>query len=299
MKRISNLTRLPSEIPFERDAASRFLPWIVAIMVYLAALAITGAIAVNGAVGSWSSGLSGTMTVQIPTATDQKKTKADYDKILNLLRVTPGLQRVKPLSRKEVAALVRPWLGKDADSPDLPLPALIEITVKEDTQLNLSELASRIRAISPNATLENHEKWVGGLVGFARSVWLVALLIVALIAASAIITIIFATRTGLRIHFNVIEVLHVIGARDRYIAGLFEKHALRLTLKGALVGVLFAILTAVAMAYLAAQMEILRTPRFVFTPWQWVGLACVPIGATLVAFVTARLTVLRTLSRLS
>ncbi|HJO88540.1 MAG TPA: hypothetical protein QF403_02665, partial [Alphaproteobacteria bacterium] len=57
--------RHPFDLPLDEDSSSRLLPWIIALMVYLAALALAVAMVVDAVVGGWDQGLSGTMTVQI------------------------------------------------------------------------------------------------------------------------------------------------------------------------------------------------------------------------------------------
>ena len=54
-----------ADLPLRHDAASRFVPYLIAVMVYLAALALAGAMVIGGAVGGWTSGLRGTLTVHI------------------------------------------------------------------------------------------------------------------------------------------------------------------------------------------------------------------------------------------
>jgi cell division transport system permease protein len=293
------MIRRQIDIPLERDAASRMLPWIIAIMVYLAALAIAGTITLSQVIRSWSVAGSGTLTIQVPFGESAAKTTALAKRAAAELRKTPGIRRVRLLSRDDVAALIRPWLGSVAQTAGLPLPALIDASVANDASVDLAALSKRLAGIAPGTTVEDHQKWLDKLVGFARSIWLVTLLVVAMILLAAVVTVIFTTRTGLRIHYRVIEVLHLIGAHDRYISRQFERQAVLLSLKGAVVGVLLAILTVVALAHLAAQVDIIQTPRLVFSLWQWALFALVPIVAGLVALYTARLTVLRTLGRLT
>ena len=68
------LIRRQTDIPFDQDAASRLLPWIVAIMIYLSGMAIAGAIALNGLVTTWSSGLSGALTSDMVDDEDRTMT---------------------------------------------------------------------------------------------------------------------------------------------------------------------------------------------------------------------------------
>ena len=55
-----------TDVPLARDASQRFLPWLVAFMVYLAVLAFLGALAVHKGIQRWDSGLAGHLTVEIP-----------------------------------------------------------------------------------------------------------------------------------------------------------------------------------------------------------------------------------------
>ncbi len=293
------MIRSQTDIPLERDAASRMLPWIIAIMVYLAALAIAGTLTLSQVIRSWSVAGTGTLTVQVPFGDSAAKTEALAERAASVLRETPGISRVRVLSRQDVAGLVKPWLGPAEQTAGLPLPALIDASVVGGASIDLAALSRRLAGIAPGATVEDHKKWLDKLVGFARSIWLVTLLVVAMILLAAVVTVIFTTRTGLRIHYRVIEVLHLIGAHDRYISRQFERQAVMLSLKGALVGVLLAVLTVVALAHLAAQVDLIRAPRLVFSVWQWGLFVLVPIVAGLVALYTARLTVLRTLGRLT
>ena len=90
----------PTDLPLRGDATARFLPWIIAIMVYLAALTLTGAMVVGSAVSTWSAGLSGTVTVQIPPAEDgELATRARVETAVRLLRETAGIARRGDLCR--------------------------------------------------------------------------------------------------------------------------------------------------------------------------------------------------------
>lgn len=293
------LFRRQTDIPFDQDAASRLLPWIVAIMIYLSGIAIAGAIALNGLVQTWSSGLSGALTIQIPAGAKPAEASAQARNVLEIVRKTGGVATARILRREEVVRLVRPWLGDDTGASDLPLPTLIDVRAAPAANVDAGALAARIARIAPGAVVENHARWAGRLVGFARSIWAVALIIVALIGFATVVTVVFTTRTGLRIHRRVISLLHLIGAHDRYIARQFERQALWLSLRGAVLGIAFAIATVFGVTYLAGKVELLPQTGALFSPLQWVIFAAVPVVAALVALMTARMTVLRTLRRMN
>ena len=293
------LIRRQTDIPFDQDPAGRLLPWIVAIMIYLSGVAIAGAIALSGLVSVWSSGLSGTLTVQIPAGPASPKAQQQADAVLAAIRKSPGVRQARRLRQQEVLRLVHPWLGEDTGAGDLPLPILIEVRTVPDAVIDTASLSAKVAAAAPGAVMENHALLGGRLIGLARSIWLVALLVVALIGLATVITVIFATRTGLRIHRRVIALLHLIGAHDRYIARQFERQALWLSLQGAIVGIAFAIGTVFGVAHLAGRAELEPAAGAIFTPVQWGIFVCVPVVAAAVALFTARITVLRTLRRMT
>jgi cell division transport system permease protein len=130
-----------------------------------------------------------------------------------------------------------------------------------------------------------------------------ALLVILVIAAASVLTVVFTTRTGLAVHREVIEVLHLIGARDGYIARQFEREALRLGLAGGAAGLALAVLTLLALGHAAAATallgdEVRLLPALHLATWQWASLCLLPAAAALVAVATARLTVLRALARM-
>src|SRR5262249_40632637 len=57
-----------------------------------------------------------------------------------------------------------------------------------------------------------------------------------LVFAATVLSVAFATRAAIATNRPVIEVLHLIGANDSFIAAHFQRHFLQLGLKGGLIG---------------------------------------------------------------
>ena len=289
------------DVPLDKDASARFLPWLIAFMVYLATLALAAAIAVSNVTQAWDSGLAGKLTVQVPPpAGDGAGGQTErVDAVLDALRDTPGVRNAEQLSAQEMAELLRPWLGEAAGSADLPLPALIAVEVMPERAPELSSLQRRLDRAAAGTRVDDHQRTLGRLLEVARTLQLLAVLVVALVGAAAVVTVVFVTRTGLSIHRNVIELLHLIGAHDAYVARQFQRHALRLGLTGGLIGLALAAATLWALARWVGQETGAIVPELTLSQTQWMSLIAVPLAATLVAMLTARITVLRTLAKLS
>ena len=145
----------------------------------------------------------------------------------------------------------------------------------------------------PGATLDDHGKWLNRLLHLAWAVEIVAIILLTLTGFAAVATIIFATRTSLAIHYEVIELLHLMGAPDSYVARQFQLNAIMLGLKGGIAGVLFAVFTLLVLGFFGGKFNtgLLVLPPL--TPTHWITLASVSLIASLVSLLTARITVLR------
>jgi len=289
-------------LPLSRDASSRFLPWLIAFMVWLAAMALAVVMILSAAGEQWRAGLAGTLTVQIAPAAEGGAAALDarVAQAVKLLRATPGVASAAPISVDRVAALLEPWLGKDALSADidLPVPRLIDVRLAEGAAIDSAALKSRLAAEIPGAALDDHGLWLDRLVALASALEAIAFAVVGLIGLAAVATVVFATRTGLAIHYDVVELLHLIGAQDGYVARQFQGRAFWLGLVGGLIGTLLAAVTIALLGYLAGRIEASLLPPLALSAWQWAALAGIAPGAALISMLTARLTVYRAVGRM-
>jgi cell division transport system permease protein len=128
------------------------------------------------------------------------------------------LSNVQTLPRDEARALLEPWLGTGELPEELPLPALITADVTPELRRDLGPLRDALREAVSEASLNDHGAWTDELIASAgrlRGLAFVAFLLVVLAASSVIV---FAARAGLAAHRGVVEVLHLVGATDAFIA---------------------------------------------------------------------------------
>ncbi len=291
-----------ADIPLRRDGAAKLLPWLIAPMVYLAALTLAGMLGLNGVLAGWDRGLAGTMTVELPSA-QGAAADASLKATLALLKATPGVATAQPLDRAAEAKLLEPWLGTAVTPDELDLPRLVDLHIESGARLDLDALRKRLTAAVPGATLDDHHLWLDRLYTLALAAEATGLAIVAMVGAASVLTVIFATRAGLAAHHDVIELLHMIGAQDSYIARQFQRDALRLGFGGGVAGLVLAAITLWGLAHAAAATAVLGEeakllPDLGLVTWQWATLALLPPAAGVAAMLTARLTVMRALARL-
>jgi cell division transport system permease protein len=287
-----------SDLPLDQDAHSRFLPWLIAFMVFLAVLAIGGILVLNATATRWDQGVGGTLTVQIAATEDAKTDQNNLQEVLNVIAAQAGVERYIVIDEDRMMALLSPWLGASAKAGDLPLPKLIDVGLSDEAKFDLKAFTRALQLRVPEASVDDHRVWLQRLVKLIRTVQLIAMAILVFIALATIGTVVFTTRTGLAVHKEAIEVLHLIGAQDSYIAGQFAGRAMMLGLKGGLIGIVLGLPALLAVGYLAESLQDAALPELAFRLGEWVLFAAIPISVAALATTTARRTVLRALARM-
>lgn len=286
---------LKADIPFEKDDTTRFMPWVVALMVFLATLFLSLSLGVKGAINQWDQAVAATLTIQIPAS---EKADANVDKILKLLGDEPAVAVATPVPVEHTLSLLETWLGEGNVSPAMPIPRLIDVELVPDVEINLTGLSAIIEQTVPGAKMDDHKLWLADLVSFGQSIRKISFGILALVAGVAMAILIFATRSSMAIHHDTIELLHLIGARDNYIAKQFATQLLKLCLRGALLGMLLA-LAVIAVLYTASDaLNDQIMPKFKIEPIDWALIAILPLLATLIGVGTGLFTVRRRLANI-
>jgi len=159
-------------------------------------------------------------------------------------------------------------------------------------------IAATLSNADPGALLDDHGVWQEQLADLVGAMELVAGFIVVLVGLATVGIIVFATRSGMAAHQDVIEVLHMIGAEDNYIARQFENFALSQGLRGGILGIAMGALTLWGLGYATAHVDESILPDVSLLAWHWVVLAALPAATALIAKATARRTVVRSLKRM-
>ena len=275
---------------------------LIALMVLLAALATGVAFAISQGLERWDAGIVGALTVQLPPPATGSLAAGKLDQVLDVVRGTRGIASAAAIEPSETVRLLQPWLGEGINPALLPLPALIDVQVTAGSTPDLKALEGRLGTIVPGATVARHAAWLDRLVRVAQLIELAAAGIVLLVAGAAVVTVVFTTQTGLALHAGVIDLLHLMGATDAYVARQFQWHAFRLGLTGGLIGLVMAFLIFGAIKLAAEQgivpegADLLPALRLPVVAWCLILL--LPLAMAVAGLITARVTVRRALARM-
>jgi cell division transport system permease protein len=229
--------------------AGRALVTVIAIMTFLASLAAGTAILVTDASQGWQSSVAREATIQVrPTV--GRDLDADARKAAEIAARIAGVADVRVFSAAESARLLEPWLGSGLDLGELPVPRMI-VVKKTSAGFELASLRKALANEVPSATLDDHSQWLSRLTVMTRTVVGAAIVLFGLVLTAMLLAIAFATRGAMAGNREIIDVLHFVGAEDRFIAREFQRHFLRLGLRGGFIGAICAAATFFLLGTLA------------------------------------------------
>lgn len=273
------------------------MPWVIAIMMFLTILSAGAGLSLGAAARGLSDDLAGRVTVQIMEANPQRR-EAQIRTVTDELGRLSIVQTARLVPAQEIAQLLDPWLGEDGIDPDLPVPALIDVTLKDGSAKGVDQVRKSVAAVVPSARVDEHAQWLAPLASLLDALkWLSAALVL-LMALATTASVILAARGALNNHQATIEVMHLLGASDNQIATLFQRRIALDALFGGLIGLGAALL---AMALVGNRLSAIGSDLLgsVQLGWGgWLFILLLPIIGAVLSTFSARFTVLKALRRL-
>lgn len=272
------------------------MPWVLAIMMLLTVLAAGAGLAFSRAIDRLDSGLQGKLTVQVPEPSATIR-EAQVGRILTELRRLAAVQSATPVSEEKLVALLEPWLGADSLEADLPLPALIDVQLRRATPEDLALVGETVRAAVPGARVDADAQWLAPIAGLLNALrWLAIAVVVAMAGATAAIVVLSA-RASLNTHRDTIEVMHLLGASDAQVAGLFQRRIALDALFGGALGLVVALAAILLIGQRTREIGSALLGDASLGWGGWLILPLLPLIGALLATLTARFTVLTALRK--
>jgi cell division transport system permease protein len=279
----------PAPLLPREDAREAALFFVVCALCFLAAFSGLVSRAAYAAADQWTSDVAGQITVRV------RGTDADTTKAVGIVQATPGVSSARALERSEAEDLLTPWLGVDGVPEDLPLPRLIAAEGVAGVGPTLSDA---LKAAGLDATVDDHVAWSTDARRATDTIGLVALSAVLLLGATGVAVIAFATHATLLARKDIVELLHLSGAKDSFIAGLFERRFLMLGVQAGALGALLAFGMAAFVLFAARQadQQAWLLPQLSLSLADGLILGLSPLVAGAASMMAAKVTVMRSLS---
>lgn len=292
------------DLPLNKDKGNRFLSILMGLITFLMMLTLSASFVLSAMNDRWSKGLENKATIEI-SALDQNGaplTQEDIDtqttEAQDFLAAHPAIEESIVMDKSDIIQLVSPWLGDNVGLENVPLPGIISIKFKDDIVFDTEEIKESLNNVAPQARLDNHESWLNDVLSFTGAIRLAAILMTLIITITTIVAVGGAIQSRMAVYRDELELLHLMGASDRYISRQLQRYAFLTVLKGAVIGMVIGWIVIFIIGLMAGKMEVSLIPEFSLSFLQIFALLFLPIIIALIGMGTARQTVLRFLRQM-
>lgn len=299
IKKIKDKTKTRYDLPLHRGTGGHMLVWLIGLMSYLAVLSVVMILGLSALTKHWTQGIEDHMTVEIPYNEKDKNRLETVQDIADILNDTVGV-KAKIIPQVEVLAMVEPWFGDidGAQADILPIPSLIDVTLDPKQPLNVRDLENKIKTIDDQAILNTHAQWLDDVLSFSKAIRFIVFGIATIMLTTALIAVSNAARTRLALHHEEVDLLHLIGASDSYIARQFQRQTMRLALEGSLAGIFLGILTLWVARHIGPDIQEALMPSFRLSLSDGLVFIFIPVVIVLLTMMVSRMTVIAALKKL-
>lgn len=292
------------DLPLTNSTSNSFLRLLICLLSVLGMLALSASFALSAMTERWSQGLANKVSVEIPASDSggdiiaPRMVRSMTDDAAKILSAHPDVEQAAITQEKEVRALLAPWLGEDLAMDSIPVPGLISVTFREGSTPDLEKLQSQIREAAPTARIDTHEGWLGDVLRFTGALQFAAILLGLIIGATTLVAVAAGVKSKLSENKEELELLHLMGASDSYIARQLQRHTLFLSFQGGALGVIAGGILLFVISLVAGEMGVNLIPDFRMADGQKLMLLLMPVPIALLAMLTARITVMNVLTRM-
>lgn len=283
----------PAPILPRNSAADRPLLIVMAIMAFMASLALLLTSMSNRATSNWQSELKQSATVQIYVTDGEGRTEA-VAQAMTILSGVDGLN-AEPVSDGDARDLIRPWIG-DVDLPDdLPLPAMIAVEKQGSSAFNAAAIQDALEAEGLSVDVDDHSAWAGRVARAAKAVRVGTSLVLILLLAGSVAATGFATQSAMAVHRKIVKVLMQVGAQDRYVARLFTQQFFIIGAIAGAIGIVGAFIFTFLVSLLFGGGSTSLLPALKFSVSDLIFIGLIPLLFGVVSAIAAGLTSLQVL----
>lgn len=292
------------DLPLKHNSGNSFLILLIGLMTFLAVLMTASSFALTALSGRWSSGLEDKFTIEIPAEDasgnilEKTEIQENINNIVTVLSHYPAVSNAEILSENDIIDLISPWLGDDAALDNLPLPGLISVQMKPGNEDHIDILRGKIKIAVPHARIDTHETWLNDVLRFTKTLRFAAMLLSFFVGLTVIMAIAGAIRSRMAEYHAEIELLHLMGASDRYISRQLQRHTLIIAIKGGCLGLATAFMAMLMINMFAGQTMSGLLPDFKMS-WNHYAMLCIlPLLVGALATITTQKTVKLVLEKL-
>ena len=252
------LNRYHTEIPLKEDNANFFLEISTAASVFLFSIILAAFFMTSTMIATWNKNIIDGLTVQIMPANETLTADEELlrtNKVISFFDQIDGVEKVKKISDSQIKHLMSPWLGDGVDIDSLPIPKLLDVRLKNGKNFDYEQVSISLKEVAPYASMDNHGIWLQKLIKSASALRILSVFVLTLVAVVLALSLFYAVQTSLKIHQNIIEILHIMGATDNYVAKQYALRGFWVGLSSGIIGTILSIIALLIMSHLSSGLE--------------------------------------------
>ncbi len=276
------------------------MPWVIAIMIALTVMAASAGLALKNVADNARDEIAGGITVQIVEAAPAERDR-QAERTVSYFSNRDDVASVRRVPDDELEALLEPWLGELGDSAEdgVPIPALVDVRLSGPvTAERLRDMRGELLAQAPAARVDAQASWLGPVFDAIRSLQILALGLVILLAITSAAAVWLAARSALGTNRDTIEVIHHLGGTDGQIAAIFQRSIAWDAAIGGAAGLLLGLAAVFILGQQFAELGSGLVAGGGLGPVDWITIGAIPIIGIILAAITARFTVITALRRM-
>jgi cell division transport system permease protein len=282
------------DFTFAKDDAHQFLPWHIGIMVALATLLLCLVLSLGQWVGSHQGDYADSVSVILPGTLDKLDDKTAQVK--GLLAREKGVSAVEGVSESALRTMLTPWIGDGEALSDMQLPVVLDVKINPAT-FDADTLKAHLAEVSATIELDAHNDWAAVFASFVRILQGLAVFLALTVLGAMALMIVFSARASLHLHERTVNLLHGMGAEDRYIARQFQQEHFKIGLRAALIGVGIAVIAYLLLGLCVSAIDTPIIPQFVLAMPHYILIAIMPFACAFIALAATRYSVMSQLER--
>ena len=265
---------------------SVFMTAVMAIMTFLAVMALGISIAIGTGVARWNKQWDLYATVQVNGTENTNAVK----KILDDNRTK--LTDVREISNQEMGELMRPWISGGNSVLEKYLPKMFEIKFK-----NESDIASLRESVQKYGRFITHIDALRPSISAGWKMIAILSVVLAVIIMTIGICISFIAKNIAVLHKRELEILNQVGASDSFVAHQMQIIVAKICITACSVGFIAAVPIITAIIAVAHSARVGLMAMIGITGGGWGVLVMVPILIIIFAILITKRTTIKILSQ--
>jgi cell division transport system permease protein len=228
------------------------LPLIFVFIVFLLSFVISCTFLFTKGFHDWGSSRKSKITIEVPFNSPSPGISSEQgasmhaqkvDAIIDKVRGMPGCTGIRTVDPAKIRSMMEAWTGEQGINSQFQFPTLLDAIFQTSDGVSVDGIVQQLRLISSDITVENHNLWSKKLAVLGHSLEIVSLIIGCFILLCLVIIVALITKSSLQAYYSTLDILRLMGAKNSYIANIFQVYVLKTSIKGGAIGFCLAVPT--------------------------------------------------------